>query len=69
VANSLDELVAAVEDGLAHPEKMSDIRRAAAADMFYQPGTATDRAVSRIYELLEMTPPDSRQPAAAAVAV
>ncbi len=69
VANSLDELVAAVEDGLAHPEKMSDIRRAAAADMFYQPGTATDRAVNRIYELLEMTPPDSRKPAAAAVAV
>jgi len=67
VANSLDELVAAVEDGLAHPEKMSDIRRAAAADMFYQPGTATGRAVNRIYELLEMAPPDSRQPAAAAV--
>jgi len=69
VANSLDELVAAVEDGLAHPEKMSDIRRAAAADMFYKPGTATDRAVRGIYELLEMTPPDSRQPAAAAIAV
>ncbi len=69
VANSLDELTAAVEDGLAHPEKMSDIRRAAAADMFYQPGTATDRAVSRIYELLEMAPPDSRMPATAAMAV
>ncbi|MGH9779210.1 MAG: CDP-glycerol glycerophosphotransferase family protein, partial [Candidatus Acidiferrales bacterium] len=69
VANSLDELVAAVEDGLARPEKMRDIRRAAAADMFYQPGTATGRAVNRIYELLEMAPPDSRQPAVAAVGV
>ncbi len=55
-ANSLDELEAAVEDGLAHPEKMSDIRRAAAADMFYRPGTATERAVNKIYELLELKP-------------
>ncbi len=57
MANSLDELETAVEDGLAHPEKMGDVRRAAAADMFYQPGTATDRAVNRIYELLELAPP------------
>jgi len=69
VVNALDELAAAVEHGLAHPEEMSDIRRAAAADMFYQPGTATDRAVQAIYDLLEMTPPDSRQHAAAAVAL
>jgi hypothetical protein len=61
VANTLEELVAAVEDGLAHPEKMSEVRRAAAADMFYRPGTATDRAVNRIYELLEMTPPAMRE--------
>jgi hypothetical protein len=68
VANSLDELVASVEDGLAHPEKMSEVRRTAAADMFYAPGTATDRAVARIYELLEMAPPGAREQASVAAA-
>ncbi|MBI2955968.1 MAG: CDP-glycerol glycerophosphotransferase family protein [Acidobacteria bacterium] len=57
VVNSLDELEAAVEDALAQPERMSEIRRAAAADIFYQPGTATERAVDKIYHLLELETP------------
>lgn len=51
------ELLAALEDALARPDRMSDIRRRAAADIFYKPGTATQRAVSKIYELLELSPP------------
>ena len=61
MASTLEELEAAVEDGLAYPEKMSEIRRAAAADMFYRPGTATDRAVNKIYKLLELEPPAPRE--------
>lgn len=51
-----DELAAALEDALAHPERMSGIRRQAAADIFYKPGTATTRAVEKIYEILELQP-------------
>ena len=38
-------VVAAVAAGLEHPERHSDTRRALAADLFYNPGTATDAAV------------------------
>ncbi|MEE8201832.1 MAG: CDP-glycerol glycerophosphotransferase family protein [Candidatus Acidoferrales bacterium] len=51
-----DELVRALEDALADPGQLSDLRRQAAADIFYRPGTATDRAVAKIYELLELAP-------------
>ncbi|MBI4461433.1 MAG: hypothetical protein HY653_00860 [Acidobacteria bacterium] len=51
-----EELAAALEDALAHPERMSDIRRQAAANIFYKPGTATERAVEKIYEILELQP-------------
>jgi len=56
VVRTVEELERAVEDALAHPERMSGIRREAAADIFYQPGTATARAASNIYELLELDP-------------
>ena len=51
------ELVAAVEDALADPGRLSAVRREAAADMFYKPGTATERAAAKVYELLELEPP------------
>jgi hypothetical protein len=38
---------------------MSEIRRAAAQDIFYQPGTATLRAVQKTYQILELDPPES----------
>lgn len=56
------ELEAALEDALAHPERQSDIRRQAAADIFYKPGTATERAVAKIYELLELAPARTEEP-------
>lgn len=54
---SATELEAALEDALARPQRMSDIRRQAAADIFYRPGTATQRAAQKIYELLGLSPP------------
>ncbi|MFQ5696221.1 MAG: CDP-glycerol glycerophosphotransferase family protein [Terriglobia bacterium] len=57
MVHSEGELLAAIEDGLARPERMSAIRRQAAAEIFYRPGTATERAVELVYERLEMNPP------------
>ncbi|NUP90857.1 MAG: hypothetical protein HUU25_13745, partial [Candidatus Sumerlaeia bacterium] len=41
---------------LAHPQEFSAERRALARDLFHLPGTATIRAVKRIYELLDIEP-------------
>jgi CDP-glycerol glycerophosphotransferase (TagB/SpsB family) len=48
------EVVDAVERGLADPERQSVTRQSVAADLFYQPGTATARAVQELYDLLEL---------------
>jgi hypothetical protein len=52
----------AVERGLADPTARSRSRREVAAELFYQPGTATARAVSEMYDVMELTP--VAQPAA-----
>ncbi|MGH2942844.1 MAG: CDP-glycerol glycerophosphotransferase family protein [Solirubrobacteraceae bacterium] len=44
VARDPDEAVRAVIGGLEHPERRGDVRRALAADLFYNPGTATGAA-------------------------
>jgi CDP-glycerol glycerophosphotransferase (TagB/SpsB family) len=56
LVKSPGELLEAVEWSLAHPQEQSEIRRAAAADIFFKPGTATDRAVEQIYAALELYP-------------
>ena len=48
------ELVNAVERAFADPRENSATRTAVANEMFYRPGTATDRAVKELYELLEL---------------
>jgi hypothetical protein len=55
-------IVSAVERSLALPWARSAERRAVAADLFYQPGTATRRAVAALYEAIELDAPpaDSR---------
>lgn len=45
-----DEAVEAVARGLAQPAARSDVRRAMAKDLFYNPGRATDAAVNWILE-------------------
>jgi hypothetical protein len=57
VVKNMSELKTAVEDGLAQPEKKSDIRKEFAKKFFYNPGEATDTALSKIYEWLEIPPP------------
>lgn len=52
--NNVDEVIAAVERAFAEPEFKSSDRVAVANEMFYQPGTATERAVSELYELMEL---------------
>jgi hypothetical protein len=47
---------AAIEHGLAHPGEKSVIRKDFAQKFFYNPGSATDKAVDKIYEFLELEP-------------
>lgn len=48
------EVLTAVERGLSAPSENSATRIAVANEMFYKPGTATERAVSELYELMEL---------------
>jgi hypothetical protein len=50
------QAVAAVDRELADPSRMSVQRKAVAEELFYKPGTATDRAVRELYELMELSP-------------
>lgn len=51
---NVEETIAAVERGFSDPKENSAQRIAIANKMFYKPGTATDRAVRELYELLEL---------------
>lgn len=57
--------VAAVERAFADPGERMSARRAVARDLFHEPGTATGRALVELYDLLELTVPDSLQAFAA----
>lgn len=48
------EVAAAVRDGLESPGRLSAVRRRVAADMFFEPGTATPRALTLCYGLIEL---------------
>jgi CDP-glycerol glycerophosphotransferase len=54
---SVKETVAAVERSFAHADEKSAVRVAVASEMFYKPGTATDRAVKELYDLMELDLP------------
>jgi hypothetical protein len=51
---NVDEVLAAVERGLSDAGENSATRIAVANEMFYKPGTATERAVNELYELMEL---------------
>ena len=51
------ETIAAVERALAGPAELSQARRSLAAELFHEPGRATDRAVDELYALMELTVP------------
>ena len=52
--NDVDEVLVAVERGFLNPCENSTTRIAVANEMFYKPGTATERAVQELYELMEI---------------
>jgi len=54
IVNDMDNLRKAIEHGLEHPQEKSEIRKAFSQKFFYKPGTATDRAVKKIYQLLNL---------------
>jgi glycosyltransferase involved in cell wall biosynthesis len=48
------DVVSKVSAALLAPDRLSAARRETARSLFYRPGTATDRAVSLIYQLMEL---------------
>jgi hypothetical protein len=53
VVSDVSEAVEAVESGLADPAARSDVRRALVADLFFNPGRATEAAMDWIHRELE----------------
>ena len=51
---TIEELKKAIENSLSNPKEYSEMRKKIAEDLFYKPGTATNRAVEAIYRYLEM---------------
>jgi hypothetical protein len=54
---AVDDTVAAVERTLASPGARSATRRAVAADLFHEPGTATARCAEALYEAIGLEAP------------
>jgi len=54
VVEDVDGLVGAIGRAMAEPQRLGSERRAVASALFHQAGTATDRAVSHIYRLMEL---------------
>ena len=57
----INQLGAAIDASFAEPGQKSQSRKAVAAEMFYQPGMATVRAVTEMYEVLELSPLEEAQ--------
>src|SRR3954463_1089036 len=57
VVRTAEELGAAALDELAHRDRRSAARQAIAREMFHDPGTAPARAITMIYNLLELPLP------------
>jgi hypothetical protein len=51
-----EETVRAVESAYVDPAQLSDARRAVAEELFYKPGTATTRAITELYKVMELSP-------------
>jgi len=57
-----DGVIQAVERGLADPRRLSSTRVSVANELFYRPGTATERAANELYALMELDQPDAAGP-------
>ena len=58
VAADPREVADLVLAALRQPERLSPERRRTAADLFFKPGTATDRALALVYRLIDLPMPD-----------
>jgi CDP-glycerol glycerophosphotransferase (TagB/SpsB family) len=56
IVSDMDSLRKTIQHGLEHPEEKGEIRREFTQRFFYKPGTATERAVEKIYKLLNLSP-------------
>ena len=54
--SGVNDTVAAIERAIAEPGLRSASRRAVAADLFYKPGTATQRCADALYEAIGLQP-------------
>ncbi len=57
LVSRVEDICPAVEEGFENPERLSEIRCWKASELYYKPGTAVDRAVNAMYQLLELAPP------------
>jgi len=53
---NIDQLISAVEENFENPNRQSDSRKAVASEMFYEPGGAAARAISEMYDVIEISP-------------
>jgi len=65
VVHDASEVGAAALDEIEHRDRLSAERRAVVREMFYEPGTATDRALAMVYDLLRLPAPGVRSTASA----
>lgn len=52
---SPEETVRAVESAYTDPAQLSPQRKGVATDLFYKPGTATSRAITELYRVMELS--------------
>jgi hypothetical protein len=55
VVATAEDVGPAALDEHANRERMADARHAIVRDMFYEPGTATERALAMVYDLLDLS--------------
>jgi CDP-glycerol glycerophosphotransferase (TagB/SpsB family) len=55
---NVEETVRAVQAAYTDPAQLSTQRNVVAEDLFYKPGTATNRAVTELYKVMELSPPN-----------
>src|SRR5262249_27321883 len=60
--DSVAAVVPAVERSIAEPGRLSHARRALAAELFHDPGQATDRAIGELYAAVDLELPVRVQP-------
>ena len=59
-------VIAAVDQAIANPRRLSSARRQVADDLFHDAGNATDRAIQELYAVMELDVPAWGRPLAAA---